>query len=398
MAYNDDSVLAKLSAVNESHESIASSAQWIIFHRRYADRTVHLWMQKLKNSSSSKRLSLIYLANEVSQQSKARNKHEFITAFSSTIAEAVSTAYKGAPAEVQSKLKRVIDVWRDRRVFDDAVQADIDRRVFDLDKSRGTATITGFSSLNSNQIPKDLAPLVPLHHAVSSRSLPVKTAFSSADQDYKKLKDPSVPTPSAPVYAARLNGLLKLLGTAESVVSDSLKARQELVSVMDKILEAQRLSLAEEEALLADVQSRKKEISTTRDEVERNIMNGLTKPEHETDPAGLTASNGNSEPDRPEMEALTPPPIDMNVDESKPINPGASSPTTNGSSHIGTSGIDILSNMASQYQSLPTGENGSNKRRRLEDDEQSPLAVKEHVANTETKDSISTTTEGISSA
>ncbi len=33
MAYTDDAVLAKLSALNESHESIATTAQWIMFHR-----------------------------------------------------------------------------------------------------------------------------------------------------------------------------------------------------------------------------------------------------------------------------------------------------------------------------------------------------------------------------
>lgn len=33
MAYNDDAVLARLSALNESHDSIATAAQWIMFHR-----------------------------------------------------------------------------------------------------------------------------------------------------------------------------------------------------------------------------------------------------------------------------------------------------------------------------------------------------------------------------
>lgn len=88
MAYTDDAVLAKLSALNESHESIASAAQWIMFHRyansafskhltcpthsfcilihslrRHADRTVALWHSRLKDSPSPKRLNLIYLAN-----------------------------------------------------------------------------------------------------------------------------------------------------------------------------------------------------------------------------------------------------------------------------------------------------------------------------------------------
>ncbi|KKA27877.1 hypothetical protein TD95_004132 [Thielaviopsis punctulata] len=349
MAYNDDSVLAKLSAVNESHESIASSAQWIIFHRRYAERTVHLWMQKLKNSSSTKRLSLIYLANEVSQQSKARNKMEFIAAFSPTIAEAIATAYKGAPTEIQGKLKRVIDVWRDRRVFDEQIQADIDTRVADLDKSRGSAAAAGFAPFNSTQVPKELAPLVPLYQATSNHALPVKTAYTSADQDYKKLKEPSAPTPSAPVYAARLNGLLKLLGTAEHAVLDSVTARRELVNALDKILDAQKIGLQEEEALLADLQTRKKEIIATRDEVENSIMRGLGMPKTGSLAPGAASASGASEPDRPVMEALTPPSVvDTGADEE-----------ANGERAA----------LASQYQTVTTGENGSNKRRRVDNED-----------------------------
>ena len=33
MAYTNDAVLAKLSALNETHDSIATAAQWIMFHR-----------------------------------------------------------------------------------------------------------------------------------------------------------------------------------------------------------------------------------------------------------------------------------------------------------------------------------------------------------------------------
>ncbi len=33
MAYTDDSVLAKLSALNETQESIVTVSQWIMFHK-----------------------------------------------------------------------------------------------------------------------------------------------------------------------------------------------------------------------------------------------------------------------------------------------------------------------------------------------------------------------------
>jgi hypothetical protein len=68
-------------------------------------------------------------ATEVTQQSKVRHKDDFLVAFSPVIAEATATAYKGAPAEVQTKLRRVIDVWKDRNIFEQPIQAAIEARI-----------------------------------------------------------------------------------------------------------------------------------------------------------------------------------------------------------------------------------------------------------------------------
>lgn len=66
---------------------------------------------------------------EVAQQSKARHKNDFLIAFSPVIAEATATAYKGATNEVQQKLKRVVEVWRQRSIFDIAIQEAIEARI-----------------------------------------------------------------------------------------------------------------------------------------------------------------------------------------------------------------------------------------------------------------------------
>jgi regulator of Ty1 transposition protein 103 len=50
-------------------------------------------------------------------------------AFSPIIAEATSLAYKGAPSEIQGKLKRVVDVWRDRGIFESPIQSAIESRI-----------------------------------------------------------------------------------------------------------------------------------------------------------------------------------------------------------------------------------------------------------------------------
>lgn len=66
---------------------------------------------------------------EVTQQSKARHKDDFVLAFSPVIAEATATAYKGAPSELQSKIRRVVDVWRERAIFEIPIQAAVEARI-----------------------------------------------------------------------------------------------------------------------------------------------------------------------------------------------------------------------------------------------------------------------------
>jgi hypothetical protein len=66
---------------------------------------------------------------EVAQQSKARRKDDFLIAFSPIIAEATATAYKGATNEVQQKLRRVVEVWRQRQIFETPIQEAIEVRI-----------------------------------------------------------------------------------------------------------------------------------------------------------------------------------------------------------------------------------------------------------------------------
>ena len=77
----DESVKAKFSALNETQDSIVTVAQWLMFHRKRAEWTAEVWLQRLKDSQPSRRLNLIYVANEIVQQSKVRKRFEFLTAF-----------------------------------------------------------------------------------------------------------------------------------------------------------------------------------------------------------------------------------------------------------------------------------------------------------------------------
>ncbi|KAK2602609.1 hypothetical protein N8I77_009127 [Diaporthe amygdali] len=378
MAYNDDAVLARLSALNESHDSIATAAQWIMFHKRHADRTVQIWLQKLKESPSTRRLNLIYLANEVTQQSKARHKDDFPLAFAPIIAEAASVAYKGATPDVQNKVRRVVEVWRDRGVFELPIQAAIESRIEELDKARGAGK-SGLSnsSIGGPAVPSELAPLVTSAQSVSKLALSLKAKTTSAEQEYAKNTDPKQPTPSAPVYAARLNGLLKTLATAEGAVAECVKARTELIGALEKLLGTNKASLETEQRQLAELAERKTTIEQKKADVEMAIMRGLA----DQAPANRDGQSASPvpEPDRPEVEALTPPPIEddtdiYNAQGTDSFEPLPAQDSANAQAQQPT-GLETLSSLASQYSAVPVatnGSSGSNKRRKLDSADEIP--------------------------
>ncbi|KZF21709.1 DUF618-domain-containing protein [Xylona heveae TC161] len=407
MAYTDESVKAKLSALNETQESIVTVAQWVLFHRRHAEKTAQLWLQRLKDSGANKRLNLIYLANEVVQQSKARRKEDFLIAFSPIIADAAATAYKGSTNEVQQKLRRVIEVWRQRQIFELPIQDAIEARIDELDKNRSSGkkpALGGslFSTSSGPSAPMELQPLVPLQLSLSKASMPAKSALSSANSEYDKLMDPATPAPTPPVHAARLSALLKALANAEGAVTESIKARRVLIDGLEKILDTNRAALNADESEELQVSSRKAIIEAKKREVEDGIMRGLSA---ESSPAIHGIEEGGAteavEPERPMVEELTPPPVEaLTPTGTPPPEIEQAATTTTGADIIHETqpdhtepppafppplipaiatanppGSDLLSSLAGPFARRHSGnppngtDSGSNKRRRVEEND-----------------------------
>lgn len=400
MAYTDDAVKAKLSALNETQESIVTVAQWVMFHRRHADRTATIWLQRLKDSGSNKRLNLVYLANEVAQQSKARRKDDFLLAFSPIIAESTAIAYKGATNEVQQKLRRVVEVWRQRQIFESTIQDAIEARTDELDKTRSSSKkpLLGgslFSGSSGPSAPLEIEPLVPLQIAVSKAAATTLSAVPTADSEYDKLTDPSKPTPTPPVHAARLSALLKNLANAEGAVSESIKARRSLIAGLESIIETNRAALTNEEAQKETLTTRKSVIEAKKREVEDGIMRGLSAPSTPVVAHGSPASdprtngrvmspNDNEavEPERPDVEELTPPPPEPRTPARSPATaipaalPTHIQPAL--SSHHApiapqAAGADLLSSLSMppvrHYPGTPGSAGGSMAKKRKVDDD-----------------------------
>ncbi len=182
--------------------------------------------------------------------------------------------------------------------------------------------------------------------------------------------------PSAPVYAARLSGLLKTLAQAEGAVEQCVKARRVLVGELQKFLDSNRAALLADEGQMDTFERKRSEVEEKKNEVERAIMAGLPDDEPYTPSNGLVDQSP-PEPDRPEVEELTPPPMEREVSE-PPTQPLDSNPqwAPNIPQDVAfqqttAPSIELLSSLAAQYKSVSMSANGS-KKRRLDDGDDFP--------------------------
>ena len=208
--------------------------------------------------------------------------------------------------------------------------------------------------------------------------LPTKTAVSSANQEYDKLMGPGATVPSAPVYAARLSGLLKTLAQAEGAVEQCVKARRVLVGELQKLLDSNRAAVLADEGQMDTFEGKRLDVEDKKNEVERAIMAGLPNDEPYMSSNGLGLSDHHQSAPEPEVEALTPPPMEQDVSEQQPSQPPQWSPdlpqeaTFQQQQAPAAPGLEMFSNLAAQYKSVPVPAANGSKKRRLDDGDDFP--------------------------
>ena len=273
----------------------------------------------MKESPPNKKLVLIYLANEITQTSKMRKKEEFLRAYEPILAEATTVAYRGAPGDIQNKIRRVVEVWRQRQIFNLAVQQSVEKSLDDVDRSKSTRKpALGGSLFATSSMPPELAPVAPLATSLLKADLATKPAVTAANQDYEKLTNPHAAIPSPPMHAAGLAALCKKLALAEGAVAESIKARKALIDGLEHLLKTNQSKLEQEEAQATDLKTRKDAIESRKRAVEEAILKGLSAAEQNrisnaplpvatTSPVVATFSAAQ---ERPQVEELTPPPME----------------------------------------------------------------------------------------
>lgn len=101
--------------------AIQTLSLWLIHHRKHHENIVKLWLKELISAPKNKKLTFMFLANDVIQNSK-RKGPEYSAAFSKVLVKAfahIREACAGTDQKTIDSLDRILNIWLDRHVYEE---------------------------------------------------------------------------------------------------------------------------------------------------------------------------------------------------------------------------------------------------------------------------------------
>ncbi|KAL5021657.1 hypothetical protein ScPMuIL_000812 [Solemya velum] len=139
-SFSDTNFVKKLSELNNTQQSIQTLSLWLIHHRKNSKSIVQIWhreLQKVVKAHPSKRLTFLYLANDVIQNSKKKGS-EFMKDFKLVLPESFKVAAKDADDRTKKSMERILGIWEERGVYNKEIIKQI-RSDMGLPKSKSTS-------------------------------------------------------------------------------------------------------------------------------------------------------------------------------------------------------------------------------------------------------------------
>ncbi|XAR48345.1 hypothetical protein NMG60_11031144 [Bertholletia excelsa] len=115
-AFEGQILSEKLSKLNSSQQSIESLSRWCISHRKKARHIVETWDKAFSTAQREQRVSFLYLANDILQNSR-RKGSEFVNEFWKVLPAALKLVYENGDEYGKKAACRLVDIWEERKVF-----------------------------------------------------------------------------------------------------------------------------------------------------------------------------------------------------------------------------------------------------------------------------------------
>ncbi|KAL6119914.1 rprd1b [Pungitius sinensis] len=115
-SFSESALEKKLTELSSSQQSVQTLSLWIIHHRKHSGLIVKVWHRELKKAKSSRKLTFLYLANDVIQNSKKKGP-EFTKDFETVLVDACSHVAREADDGCKKHMERLLNIWKERALY-----------------------------------------------------------------------------------------------------------------------------------------------------------------------------------------------------------------------------------------------------------------------------------------
>uniref|UniRef100_A0A182N7Y2 CID domain-containing protein n=1 Tax=Anopheles dirus TaxID=7168 RepID=A0A182N7Y2_9DIPT len=118
-SFTETGLVKKLFDLNQSQQSIQTLSLWLIHHRKHHSIIVKTWLKELQKAPSAKKLTFMYLANDVIQNSKKKGP-EFGREYEHVLLKAFKNVAQSSPEpKTINSLNRILGIWGERSVYEE---------------------------------------------------------------------------------------------------------------------------------------------------------------------------------------------------------------------------------------------------------------------------------------
>ncbi|CAN4126995.1 unnamed protein product [Withania somnifera] len=115
-AFDGHQLGERLSKLNSSQQSIESLSRWCITYRKKAKQIVETWDKSFRSAQREQRVSFLYLANDILQNSR-RKGSEFVNEFWKVLPASLKHVFETGDENGKKVASRLVDIWEERKVF-----------------------------------------------------------------------------------------------------------------------------------------------------------------------------------------------------------------------------------------------------------------------------------------
>lgn len=314
--FTESAFLKKLAECNNSTQSIQTLSFWLIHHRKHHVQIVKTWYKDLLKAKDSKKLTFMYLANDVIQNSRKKGP-EFGKEFGVILAKAFEhLSSVGYDEKMKSSLSRLLAIWGERGIYDELQLTEFKQALLlppkrpplkraktdnneNAKKHKGspnrerkksetevTVEIDGTLETHVHLSPRTPASDPPEPEELVKALQELEGNLASADEVVRQkvsqlprnvsditLLDEIQDRNSADELNAQVNDAMKLINDYNDRLTKEVELRKKVTVMLGDFLQVQKELLSQAEQALEEYQDRLQKVFAVRQELRTHIRN-----------------------------------------------------------------------------------------------------------------------------